>query len=230
MRCENHSAALPLLDRIATQTPHFSLHVLAATVARASGEGDLATRHMQLAARLAPSDAALGRQAEAALDTALLDQVRPFGRGGIALGGLSLLWMLGLAYGRRRDARARRKYLDGISGRMKLVVDDRAGADVGILTPRDGALVVDVFLKGRYGMRPHPVPRNGPSLHLACSSASAGRTVRITPIHDVRGDAVRVQVTPETMRRLRAHPGRWRVQATLGDRRIAIAELNVLAA
>lgn len=227
VRCQDPSAASTLLDRIATQAPHSSVHELAALAHRAAGSGDAATRHMQFAARLAPGNLRLTREAERAITNALFDRARPAARAGAALGALTLLALLLLFARDRRRAQRLRKYLDGVSGRLKLVVDDRRGADVGTLCAGDQGLIIDLFLKGRYGMRPTPPPRQGPTLVLACSNAAAGRTVRITPVHDVRHDAVRVHVKPETVRRLRAHPGRWRVQATLGDRRVAIAELHV---
>ncbi|MDJ0975763.1 MAG: hypothetical protein QNJ98_14980 [Planctomycetota bacterium] len=182
---------------------------------------------MQFAARLAPDNARLQREAERAITLALFDRARPVARGAAAASALTLLALLLLTLRDRRRARRMKKYLDGVSGRLKLVVDDRRGADVGTLLADDRSLVIDLFLKGRYGMRPTAPPRRGPTLVLACSNAGANRTVRITPVHDVRHDAVRVHVKPETVRRLRAHPGRWRIQATLGDRRVAIAELNV---
>ncbi len=228
VRSQDPSAALTLLDRIATQAPHSTTHELAALAYRAAGHGDAATRHMQFAARLAPDDKRLATQAERSLDLALFDRARPYARVAITgCGALLFVFLLGGLGRRRRDGRMR-KYLDNVSARLKLVVDDRGAADAGIFAPEDETLIIDLFLKGRYGIRPNSPPRRGPTLHLACSNATSNRTVRITPVRNVRNDAVRVHVKPETLRRLRAHPGRWRIQATLGDRRVAIAELTVL--
>jgi len=227
VRYQDYSAAETLLTRIATQAPHSSVHELAALTARAAGNGDAATRHLQFAARLAPGDARLAAQAEQGIDLALFDRARPFARGAAGAGSATLLLLLVMLIGRRRRERRLRKYLDGLSGRLKLVIDERRGADVGVLAREDETLTIDLFLKGRYGMRPVSPPRRGPTLVLACSNAASNRTVRITPIRNVRHDAVRVHVKPSTLHRLREHPGRWRIQATLGDRRVAVAELCV---
>lgn len=227
VRYEDHSAAATLLDRISTQVPHSSTHVPAALANRAAGRGDAATRHWQLAARLAPADPELQRRADRALTTALFDQMRPYGRGAAGAGAATLIFLLGVGLLRRRQARRMRRYLDGLSARVHMTVDDRPSTSAALLDAHDDGLLVDVFLKGRYGIRSVAAPKRGPTLHVTLSNAAANRTIRLTPIRDIRHDAVRVLVKPATLRRLRAHPGRWRLLATLGDRRVALATLTV---
>jgi hypothetical protein len=59
------------------------------------------------------------------------------------------------------------------------------------------------------------------------SQGTAGRSIRLTPRADVRGDAVRFRLRDETLRGLLAWPGRWRVAARADDRLIGEGWVDV---
>jgi hypothetical protein len=61
------------------------------------------------------------------------------------------------------------------------------------------------------------------------SHGQDSRTVRLTPVKDVRQDAVRVRLSEPTLREVLAHPGRWRVNVALDGRPLAQAGLLVPA-
>jgi hypothetical protein len=87
--------------------------------------------------------------------------------------------------------------------------------------------VLDVFLSppppGRLGRHA------GPTLSLVLSHGQDSRTVRLTPVKDVRQEAVRVRLSEKTLEEVLAHPGRWRVNAALDGRSLAQAGLLVPA-
>ena len=60
--------------------------------------------------------------------------------------------------------------------------------------------------------------------HAACST-----TLRLTPVRDVRGDAVRKRLKDDTLARVLAHPGTGRLEARLDGRALAAQPLEVEA-
>jgi hypothetical protein len=223
----DHAASATLLDRIATQAPHSSVHALAARVHRAAGHGDQATRHALIAARLSPDDPVVVARAENALDLALFDRVRPYAWTAIGVSLVIAAAFLGLSSRRAAREKEVQSFVAGLSGRICLAIDGQTCQDHAVLTTADRSLSIDVVTSGRYGMaRPH-APARGPDLKITCSNAAANRTLRLTPVRGMEGSAVRIQVKDDTLARLRAHPGHWRVQAELGDRRLAVADLMV---
>jgi hypothetical protein len=94
---------------------------------------------------------------------------------------------------------------------------------LGVPTPS-----VDLFLEPRRGGAALAPPSPGPTLSVVLSSASASRTIRLPPVHDVRGGAVRVPLGDAARRALEEHAGPWRAQARLGGR--LVAEQKLLAA
>ncbi len=228
-RCGDVSAAATHLDRISSQAPTFTTHGLASLAHRAAGNGEQAARHAQFAAQLAPDDKRVVAFAEQALTLAMFDAVRPYAR---VFGGISLAFLLVLFFrrgARRHQERARRRFVDGIAGRVRFSVDGQRARTRPTVAPDSDRLAVDIFLSGRYGMSCPRRPHRGLSLHITASNASASRTVRLTPVKDVSSDAVRVMVKPETLARLKKHAGRWRFQVALDDRTIAVGHLDVAA-
>jgi hypothetical protein len=176
--------------------------------AAATGDLESGARHATLAARLAPGDEALAREASSALDGALLARARGPSWAAIGLGAVTLLFL----GGRRRHhvcrRRAREAYVDHLEGHLVV----RGGR-------------VDVLLSPRPGATPLPAPSPGPTLALVLSNPSVSRSVRLTPRRDVREDAVRFHLRPDTLAAMEAHPGPWRVQARLDGRLVAEARL-----
>jgi hypothetical protein len=96
-----------------------------------------------------------------------------------------------------------------------------------VLGRQTEALSVDLFLSGRYGMACPRRPGRSPTLHLTFSHAGSSQSVRLRPIRRVCDSAVRVPVRNETLRRILATEGRWRLHARLANRPVATADLIV---
>lgn len=229
-RCGDLEAATALLDGITRQAPDASLHHLAATAHRAEGNLDAAAAHAEFAARLSDGDVALRHASASAVDLALVGRVQPVTRVLGTLAALLLAW-LGLHVRlRRAQARRRARWLQNLHGTLTCVADGRPLDTTRALTPSAGRLDLDIYLLGAGGV-PRPAPRGSePSLHISCSHAASGRTLRLRRVPDFRGGAVRVAVTPETLARLREHAGRWRIQALVDGHRVAFSDLHVTAA
>ncbi len=211
----------------ALQEPSTSGHVLAARLYQAAGDGTAAARHWQFASRLAPSDDTLERRADASINLAMAHRARPATRtaGGAGFGVLLLSSLLGGFAGKCH--KKRRRYVDSIRGSVRMVVDGD-GSQVAPTLDRDSSsLLVDVLLRGRYGLAPKCLRRKGPTMQITCSHPEASKSLRLRPTGDVRGDAVRVKVTRETLKRLKSEPGTWRMFVQLDDRCIATAPLHV---
>ena len=211
----------------ALQDPSVSKHVLAARLYQSAGDGAAAARHWQFASRLAPTDVDLSRRADSALTLAMAHRARPATRtaGGAGLGFLLLSSLLGGFAGTCHKKRLR--YVDSIRGSVRMVVDGDGSQAAPTLDKNSSSLLVDVLLRGRYGLAPKCMRRKGPTMQITCSHPEASKSLRLRPTGDVRGDAVRVQVTPDTLKRLKSEPGTWRMFVQLDDRCIATAPLHV---
>jgi hypothetical protein len=206
-----------------------ALHTALQQAWLAADEGAAAAQNAQFAARIAPEDADLAREADRMVDLALAYRVRPAARIGAGLSALALLVLGILGYAARRRRRALESYLDSVSGRLRFSVDGAPAPYPLRLGPGIEALTLDVFLSGRYGMACPRRPARGPTMHVSCSHAGANETLRLRPVRHVCDSAVRVHMQDHTLRRLLARPGRWRIHVRLGDRIVANATLDVLA-
>lgn len=186
-----------------------------------------AARAAQSAARLAPGDARYAAFADDALDAAtwadVRGTVRPVASVGAALLALALLVRLG----RAAQARRRRAWLQRTEVRVHGSADGRPGAPGEDLVVLPGArsVVLDVFVAAP------PVPprggRHGPTLSLALSHGRDSRTLRLTPVKDLRQDAVRTRLSASTLAEVLARPGRWRVLVALDGHPVAEAGLRI---
>jgi hypothetical protein len=198
---------------------------LASLAAASIGAFGEAARQAELAARLAPGDAAARQEAEDAVDAALLGRVRTPAR---ILGGAAVLFLLLAALHaarRRHRGRLRARWLDGVRGRMSVSVDGRREAGGAWLSSDARVVSVDVFLRAADG----PCPGPGPTLGLVLSHAASSRSLRLTPVRDVQGDAVRTRLKDATLARVLERPGTWRLEARLDGRAIAEHHLEVAA-
>lgn len=227
VRYGRHLEAARGLDRIAGQVPTPSFHALAARAYRAAGDARTAARHWQLAASLAPEDEQLASAARASIDRALLAGLLPGARIGL---GLAALWFVFL-FVHRGHARARerrtREWLEQLRGRLSFSVDGTSGVSRPVLHPDTESLAIDLFLSGRYGFALPTAPRWGSTLTLSLSHAGSSRTVRLTPVRNVRSDAVRVPLKDTSLDQVIDRAGTWRVTARLGDRVVALGDLTV---
>ncbi len=194
----------------------------------AKDDGVEAAHHAQLAARLAPTDEALAKEADRMVDIALAYRMR-WGLRAAGAGSTLVLLLLGayaLSSARRR--KHMRSFLDSVSGKLRFSVDGEPVSYPLRLGQQTESLTLDVFLSGRYGMACPRRPRRGPTMHVSCSHAGANETLRLTPVRHVCDSAVRIHMRDSTLRRLLARPGRWRIHVKLGDRIVGQATLDVL--
>lgn len=202
-------------------------HHAVSELALAHGAFGPAARHARFAAALSPGDAAAAARAERALDMAALARLRPAARTLGLLGGLWLAVTVVGALRRRRAARRRRAWVEHHDVALTTSVDGRAfpAHSAARVAPGAALVAIDAFLHRRGP--PVRQPRPGPTLSIVLSHAEAGRSIRLTPMHDVRGAAARVRLRPETLEALRDVPGTWRVQARLDGGAVAETELEV---
>ena len=209
----------------ATQTP--DTRRLASLSAASIGAFGEAARQAELAARLAPGDATYRLAAEDAVDAALLGRLRTPARVAGGAAALFLLFAAVRSARRRREDRQRARWLDGVEGRMSVSVDGRREQDGATLPADAHAVSVDVFLRTKTSARRPPGP--GPTLGLVLSHVASNTTLRLTPVRDVHGDAVRKRLKDETLARILEHPGTWRLEARLDGRALADQRLRVEA-
>ncbi len=187
--------------------------------------GRLAARHAERALRLAPGDSVAQALVDEALDAATLDKLREMSRpvGAVALGLLALAALGALA--RSWHARRRRAWLRLVTLRVLASADGQGPAAGGDLAVGSGARDVrlDVFVEGGAG----PTRGRGPTLSVAISHGRESRTLRLRPVKDLRQDAVRLHLSPESLAHLRRHPGRWKASVALDGRPMAEAILQV---
>lgn len=215
------------LEAVVRERPTAELHHAASLAYYAAKDGLAGARHAQLAARLAPTNVALQETAERAVDIALAFRVRPVSRPLGVIGAIGLLALVVSAGVRRHQHRRLDAYLEQLRGRLVFRTDDGVEQRVPVLDRRTEALTVDLFLSGRYGMACPRRPGRSPTLHLAFSHAGSSQTVRLRPIRRMCDSAVRVPVRSETLRRILATEGRWRLHARLANRPVATADLVV---
>jgi hypothetical protein len=215
------------LEVVLEENPTALFHQLAAQARLAAGDGMAAGRHAQLAARLAPEDATLARAADDAVDLAVAWSIRPVSRPLGIFGATLLFFFLAAGWRRARERRRREAFLDEVTGRMRLWVDGEPAQSGAVLPAHAESLLIDVFLSGRYGLRCPKRPQQGPTLHLAWSNASSSQTIRQRAVPDVHDTAIRVAVKPDTLQKLLARPGPWRLHARLGDRPLASLPVTV---
>lgn len=226
-RCGDTGAAAALLERIANQAPAPSTYRLAALAARASGDHERAAHHAEWAARLAPTDAALRADAGDALDLAVLGKLQPAVRvvGGLGLVFLLFAWSTALVRGKRRRVQA--EQISRVRGNLLASVDGQVPTGRPLLEPGARTLTLDAHLQGLAASLPIGRGRHEQRLRIVCSSSTASRSLRLTPFEKVRGAAARMTVSEASLRTLLAHPGVWRAQLLLGERRLAVLELRV---
>jgi|GEM_PF-5696877 len=188
--------------------------------------GRSAAQMAERAARLAPGAPEAQALVDDALDAATLDEVREVSRpvGGVALGLLVLAGLAALA--RSWHARRRRAWLGRVTLRVLASADGQGPRVEGELAVGAGARDVrfDVFVEGEAP----PAGGRGPTLSVAISHGRESRTLRLKPVKDLRQDAVRLHLSPESLAHLRRHPGRWRVAVALDG--LALAETALLVA
>ncbi|MDA1196105.1 MAG: hypothetical protein O2894_13120, partial [Planctomycetota bacterium] len=193
----------------------------------AADRGEVAARHAQLAARLEPDNAALAATAEQAVDLALAYRLRPLTRpAGVFSAFLLGLMLLG-ALGKRRERRRTRAYLDSLGVRVGVWADGEQLGSPFSVAPRTENLTVDLFFRGRHGMACPRRPAQMPTVHIAFSSPGSNRTMRLRPVRDVTESAIRVPVSPETLQRLLAQPGAWRLHVRVGERPVLAVPFEV---
>lgn len=185
-----------------------------------------AARAAERAAALQPDDPRVQALAERLIDEATWGEVRELTRPAAAVAGGLLALALLAALHRRGRRRARRRWVAGLEVTLAGTSDGRAappGVPIPVAAPvADVAL--DVFLRAPVGVsRPACV---GPTLALVLSHARESHSVRLTPIRDLRQEAVRVRLSPETLSRVRSRPGPWRALALLDGQPVAEALLS----
>jgi hypothetical protein len=214
------SGGLPAAEAAAEAQPSAAaLHRLARARARA-GDADGAASAALSAARLAPNDAALRAAADRALDAALRAKAARVAMPFLALSG-AFLALRGASLARAR--RRRRRALDAIAAARGTVVATAQGSGQrpGALRPGAASLVLDVHLGTALGdLRPPP------PITVALSHAGVGRSVRLTPVREYAGTAVRVRVSGSSLDEVLRFPGRWRV--LVRSEGLAVAEGEVL--
>ena len=215
------------LEQIVAETPTAELHAATAWAWMAADRGGSAARHAQLAARLAPEDAAVLGLAERAVDVAVAYKLRPFTRPAGLFGAILLLIALTATFARRRERRQRERFLASISARVHLWADGEQLRHPLRIPASTERLTLDVFLSGRYGMAAPRRPANAPTLHLAFSSPGSNQTIRMRPIKEVTDNAIRVPVSDETLARLLRRPGGWRLHVRLGERPVLAVPVTV---
>jgi hypothetical protein len=208
--CEAGDAAARL--REAAEAPTHASHAAAARAATAIGRFDEAARHAEWAARLLPGDAAARAEADRAADRAAIALLRPPARLAGGAGAVVLLALAVRATLRRRAGARRGRWLDGVAVDVRGRVEGRTSAGALRMSPAS-SVTIDVFLAA-----PPPRPVPGPTVSVALSHAGSSRTVRLAPRRDVRDDAVRWRLSPETVAALLAAPGRWRLQTRVDGR------------
>ena len=226
-RARRFDKAAAALEVALADEPSAFLHRLAARVRLAAGDGMAAGRHAQLAARLAPKDKRLAAAADDALDLAMAWHLRPATRPLGGLGAVALLFLLAAAWRRSRERRRSECFLDNVSARLGLWADGEPVHHGAILPSNTESLIIDVFLRGRYGMACPRKPKRGPTLSLVWSNAGSSQTIRQRAIKNVHDSAVRVKVQPDTLRRVLDQPGAWRLHARLGDRPLVTLPVTV---
>ncbi len=222
-----HPQAAQALEELARVAPLPEVHHAAALAAQAAGDRARGARHALSAARLDPEDAAAARRADSALDLATLATVeRPLSLAGWIAGGILALLALGAGVRRARRRRIER-YISEVSGELRASADGRTAVHRPRIEPWHEHVALDLFLRGRLGMaRPTP-PRHGPTLRMRLSHATAGQTVRLARVANLRDSAARIKLSPRALAALRAHPGTWRAAAVLGERIVALCDLQV---
>jgi hypothetical protein len=228
-RCGDTGAVAALLERIANQAPAPSTYRLAALGARAAGDHQRAAHHAEWAARLAPTDKALRAEADEALDVAVMGRVQPAAR---TASGLGLAFLLCAAATALVGGRRRRRHAEqviGVRGNLLVSVDGEPPTAHPVLTPDARALTFDAHFQSLPTSLPIGRARHQQRLRIVCSSSTASRSLRLRPFETVRGGAARMTASPASLATLLAHPGTWRAQLLLGERRIALLELRVLS-
>lgn len=226
-RRRDYAGAAAILAIRTENTPSSASHSLAARGAAAAGRFDEAARHAAFAARLAPADDGAVEVAQHQVDLTLLHRVRPATR---VLAGVGAVLLFAVLWGARRRARRGRRlaaWLDGLESRMTVLVDGQrmSGDRTFVVRPDAASVAVDLFLRaGGACRRP---PRPGPTLSLVLSHAASNLTLRLTPRRDVRDDAVRIRFRDETLARLLARAGTWRLVARLDGQRVGEASIEV---
>ncbi len=213
-------------------------HPTAETFARLSranataGNADGAAYAAGVAARLAPSDPALAAEAERTMDAAVRVHVREYARPACVV---SVLLLAGLAFAaarRRREAEALVRTVEGAGGRIRVAPEGSRPAP-GNDPMVDGgtrALVLDVEVPAACARL-----RRCPPVVAYLSSATANRTIRLSPRTDVESGAVRWRIEGDTLGAIAAAPGRWRVvvrvgPAVLGESSFLVTPAGVRAA
>jgi hypothetical protein len=69
--------------------------------------------------------------------------------------------------------------------------------------------------------------RPRPPVVLVLSHSGAGKAVRLSPVRDYAGSAVRVRVHGRSLDEVLSEPGRWRVLARVGDTTLAEGGVTV---
>ncbi len=230
VRHRQPAEAAAALERVAAEGPTQELHTAAALAWLAADRGLPAARHAQLAARLAPDNAEASAIAERAVDVALAYRLRPFSRPAGLFGGIGLLILAFSALARRREGIRLNRFLQNLSARVQVWADGEQLRHPLVLGPRTERLTLDLFLKGRYGMDCSKRPQRAPTLHLAFSSPGSNQTIRLRPLKDVTDNAIRIPVRNETLAKLLAQPGPWRLHVRLGERPVLALPLEVRAA
>ncbi|MEZ6008746.1 MAG: hypothetical protein R3F05_13410 [Planctomycetota bacterium] len=205
------SALAPRLDAMATDAPSPEVHTAASLAWQALGDDAAAVRHAELAARLAPDEASIQARRDRIVDLALVGRVQRRVKPFAWFSGLALVFLALRGLVRRIRDGARRRTTSALVVRAAVVADGERIAP-GATLPDTDDMAVDVFIDG---LRTSSRPGKGPRLELVFSHAGGSRTVRLTPLKDVRHAATRIPLGESTRASLLTAPGTWRLHASL---------------
>ncbi|MGE0192499.1 MAG: hypothetical protein AB7T63_10720 [Planctomycetota bacterium] len=205
------SALAPRLEALAAESPSPEAHTAASIAWQALGDEAAAVRHAELAARLAPGDADVIARRDRIVDLALVGRMRSRVKPFAWFSGLALAFLGVRGLMRRLRDGARRRSTRALVVRAAVVADGERLAP-GATLPDTDDMAVDVFIEG---LRTTSRPGRGPRLELVFSHAGGSRTVRLTPLKDVRHAATRIPLGESARASLLATPGTWRLHASL---------------
>ncbi len=189
-----------------------------ARVNAAAGNAKGAAYAAEVAARIKPQDPVLRAEAARAVDAAVRAHVLASARPA-AIGAVGVLLFLGFAAWRRRGAaRAIVRMMEGARGRLRVVPEGSRPAPGNDAMVDEGtrALVVDAELPATVARL-----RRCPAAVAYLSNSTANVTVRLSPRTDVESGAVRWRVEGDTLAKITAAPGRWRVILRVGAATLA---------
>jgi hypothetical protein len=186
-----------------------------------AGDAEGAAAAALTAARLAPKDARAAAAADAALDAAMRARAARGARPWLLA---SAAWLAVAGARAALAARERRRVGDALRRARGRVVPacEGEGAATGVAGPETAGIVLDVHLGAALGDL-----RGKPPVVVVLSHSGASRAVRLSPVSDYSGSALRVRLSDSARGEVLAHPGRWRLLARAGGETVAEGVLEV---